>query len=557
MSLFPRFQRDRGELAYGFGAVTIAGVNVGRGVRPVWLTADQVIFGDADGPGLFIAFRSRNWQPERLTSEPISLVEAGAGRYAKWQLNVGIQTNDGGFYPDGFVPTMNADGVLAFLADPNSPQQTLYLIDGDDRVLIDSGASLFAPNLGRQGLVWSRLEGGRFTTYGWRSSVGKAQRLQASFSPEFDPVVVDTPDGPWVLAHDDAQRLLLYPWGRTLGIVVETGVTYNPDGIWTQDGWQVAWTNAQNAIVSRFVPYSTLRRELTTEPPRPIPTVEPFRQPLHVGALLADGSEPGNCYAIKIDPNVSVLIDTASQRQIYTFVEGGDLETIRTRVLLAKGLRDLPVIAGADSRDRNWFPQRIEGASHVAWEVYPATVNEPASEVQRRVQQLGFNQGDGLPVFLIACAYDVNGWYTGPIQPLLEAATNLARSNPGVDGYLYFAGKARAGYRPELAPYFEAVTRAAKVPTIPDQPEEQPMEPQPYPDEAPGEFWDDVRNETVKLYTDPKPQGAGKPLDDKYPLIAFARTAYDIARGMTKEASWKKHRAELRAELKLTPEGPR
>lgn len=70
---------------------------------------------------------------------------------------------------------------------------------------------------------------------------------------------------------------------------------------------------------------------------------------------------------------------------------------------------------------------------------------------------------------------------------------------------------------------------------------------QPYPDEP--TWWQERRAETVELYAE-----AEKPLDANYPLIPFARTAYDIGAGMAKEASWRKHRAELRAELELPPD---
>lgn len=494
MSLFPHFSRVTSELAFGFGSITIAGVDAGRGVRAKWHTRDTVVFLGADEPGLYIAFRASNWKREKLSGKSCSLVAAGGGRYAiatfKEGQPDGIETNDGMLFPDGFVPTMNVDGVLAFLADPTLPKQMLYLVNGSERILIDAGASLFDPNLGQQGLVWSRLESGRFTTYGWRPSIGKAQRLQASYSPEFDPVCVDTPDGPWILAHDDAPRLLLYAWGRSLGIVIEQGITLNPDAVWTNNGWQVAWTNALNQIVTRYVPYNTLRRDLGVELPRPTPTVAAFKKPLWVGGLIGAVGDPGNCFHIKIAENVGALVDKGTGQQVYTYVEGGDLETIRRRILEAKLLRALPVIAGADARLIDFFPTRIDGAAAVAWEVYPRTVTEPPADIDARLSQAFAARRPGdLPVALVACLYGLNGEYRLPIQPLLTLAENITRRERDVWAYFYFSGSGRGfgiGDRPEFAPYLEAVTRASsgipvtpppatpptpKPPTIPKEPD--------------------------------------------------------------------------------------
>lgn len=82
--------------------------------------------------------------------------------------------------------------------------------------------------------------------------------------------------------------------------------------------------------------------------------------------------------------------------------------------------------------------------------------------------------------------------------------------------------------------------------TPPVRPPKEPVVPQPY--EEPWVL--DRAKEARDLYRE-----AGREPDDLYPIWT-ARTAYDIGAGLTKEASWKKHRAELRAALGLPAENP-
>lgn len=78
-------------------------------------------------------------------------------------------------------------------------------------------------------------------------------------------------------------------------------------------------------------------------------------------------------------------------------------------------------------------------------------------------------------------------------------------------------------------------------------PAEEPMPaPQPYPSEP--DWWlSVVRPQLVADYAE-----ANKPLNDNY-FVWGTRTAYDICAGLTKEASWQKHRNEARAALGLPP----
>lgn len=70
----------------------------------------------------------------------------------------------------------------------------------------------------------------------------------------------------------------------------------------------------------------------------------------------------------------------------------------------------------------------------------------------------------------------------------------------------------------------------------------------PYPSEP--EYWlTEFKDKITKTYEE-----AGQPLDDDYP-VWFARTAYEIGTGLTKEASAEKHLKELREALGLPPAG--
>lgn len=78
-------------------------------------------------------------------------------------------------------------------------------------------------------------------------------------------------------------------------------------------------------------------------------------------------------------------------------------------------------------------------------------------------------------------------------------------------------------------------------------PESEFIMQQPYPDEP--NWWNNFfKNEVKKRYEE-----AGQELGDFYP-IWFARTAYDIGTGLTKEESAKRHLRGLEEALGLNPQ---
>lgn len=190
--------------------------------------------------------------------------------------------------------------------------------------------------------------------------------------------------------------------------------------------------------------------------------IEPYAQPLYVGPLLGDEKDPGNCYIKKMAPNFSVLYNKETDEAQYGYVEAGTLQELRDIVKEMGDWTDLPLIAGADG---NFFPTSIEGAAWVAWEVYPRTPTESVSVIRSRLQT-ALAQPTIQPRCLIASGYTLNGWYQGGALPLCELAADLAH-HPSVICLTYFPGSGRPGgisERPELVPFWNAVTDVARAP---------------------------------------------------------------------------------------------
>jgi hypothetical protein len=128
-------------------------------------------------------------------------------------------------------------------------------------------------------LVWAQPADGRWETWGARAGRGP-ERLHAEAGDEFWPVPLDTPGGPWLLTHSHT-RLTLRPWGQTVGVVVQEGVTDYPDVAWTPAGRRVAWS-VRGMLAQALVPHDAPLVDLSGVPapePPPIPEPEPEPEP--------------------------------------------------------------------------------------------------------------------------------------------------------------------------------------------------------------------------------------------------------------------------------------
>lgn len=224
---------------------------VGDGVAPRWWNpagapSDQLLFFDRHA-SLLIVPTPPPFVPQFLTHQGFNEYDAGGGTWAGW-VDPGrvISRSDGVAIPDGGDVARDQAGRFAYLSQDN----TRLHLDGG---LLETGV-IASPQMTTQALLWQRYVGPSLTeTRGIRPG-GGIERVQASTGNEFARPI-DTPEGPWILAHDQS-RLYLRPWGSLTVQVVATGVLNVPHGIYsaTLGGFLVAWSDEAARLQVRFIP---------------------------------------------------------------------------------------------------------------------------------------------------------------------------------------------------------------------------------------------------------------------------------------------------------------
>lgn len=276
----PKLSPDGQHVVHGFGDLYLDGrlLEV-RGQYPGWLTATTVGYLDPDGVLRRLA------DGARLFHVPFNTVAMGGGCF------IGTNTaeqrtylSDGQSFPDTYCPAMEPTGQHHAYLTFNASLHHRVVRDG---VTLSQGPIDDKLSLAGALAVWSEFAPLQ-TTYGWMPVAGFPEgavlRLQATWQHyEVDPVVVLTPDGPWIVSHDDT-RTLVRPWAQTWGYELPSVKT--PHAMWdaVAGGLRVvgdAVTSVLNVVLDLTAPRVDLARQPGTPPieppiePPPIDIIDP------------------------------------------------------------------------------------------------------------------------------------------------------------------------------------------------------------------------------------------------------------------------------------------
>lgn len=375
---FPRVSPDGRHVAAGHGVVSIDGVAVEPGRIPQWLTSDTIVYTLPDG--VTIRTCQMGGQPVTIGVAVANALSAGAGH---WAASRGTEETifDGVTQiPGAYQPAVYGEN-WAYLLDGGVPNQ---------RLVLDGGVIALGPitnlQMSASALTWTQFTGETAYT---RATMGvlfgrpMPVRLQASYETEFGSCPLETPSGVWVLAYDNS-RLLLYPWGSTLGYVVaKGGESYFPHAAWCDDGYVlVAWSDHAGVPGTARMNLSQPRTDLAATPASDYgPTLE---RPVWYGwykvlNTATDGSQ-GSCY----------------------HAERVGLVRLSDGALIARP---------ADGEGLLWTTPT--GETWKGGQAYldapgPATVTETRTMLRAKIDQIvaGWNGGEGV---LIPQAYDRGG----------------------------------------------------------------------------------------------------------------------------------------------------
>lgn len=287
---FPRYSPSGAHLMRGSVTLAVDGVvwsGAGGGISGAWLSEDVLLYRQHDTGAL----RRVAAGLDEVIGPPCAWVAARAGRYACWALRDGVPvvwTGDGRQWPGyggGWGPMdLAPDGTLVL---GHHASGALELVAPGAAVpvrITDEGRT---PRCGASGVVWvsgaGRLGYADLRTHAVRDVTVPGESCHG-------PVLVDTPDGEWLLTHTAADRLLLLPLGGTEGYVVAEGDTRYPDAVWTPRGVRVAWSDGHGtpgeALVSLDAPRVDLRRQAPVWSPAGTPVnVLPFLVPDDLDAV--------------------------------------------------------------------------------------------------------------------------------------------------------------------------------------------------------------------------------------------------------------------------------
>jgi hypothetical protein len=270
---------DAQHVVHGFGELYLDGhlLDV-RGQYPGWLDTATVAYLDPEG-------YLRHQTGTRLFHVPFNTVALGGGRWVG--TNTSEQrtyTSDGLSFPDTYCPAMEPTGRHQAHLTGNALLTHRVVRDG---VTLSEGAIDDKLSLAGALVVWSEFQPLQ-ATYGWMPVAGRADglvvRLQATWQHyEVDPVVVLTPDGPWVVSHDDT-RTLVRPWLQTVGYELPNVKT--PHAMWDAQagGLRVvgdAITYVLNVVLDLRAPRVDLAQnpDVPIEPPPIVIEPPPIKPP--------------------------------------------------------------------------------------------------------------------------------------------------------------------------------------------------------------------------------------------------------------------------------------
>lgn len=281
---FPRLSPDGKHVASGSGLLEIDGREVGPGWSAAWKDNDTVVY-NSGASTLQVRLSGPDFpHSEQLSLMPFNRIVAGGGRWAG-ERKEGVW-RDGFFWRgDAFAIDMNAEGRLVFLTNHDSLYHDVWTDDGK---LHSSGTIASEPRISRQAIVWVDRPGPNQRIMGKFINFPQVSDWSVSYATEYDPVLIDTPNGPWLLTHDLDNRVLLRPCGSTTGLLVPARDTYNPHAMRLADGSiKIVWSNAFGVLDSiRAVLGSpdmwtdlSVKPAPSTPPPPPPPQEEDIVDP--------------------------------------------------------------------------------------------------------------------------------------------------------------------------------------------------------------------------------------------------------------------------------------
>lgn len=317
---FPRFSPSGAHLMRGSVTLTVDGVvwsGAGGGISGAWLSEDTLLYRQHDTGALRrVAAGLDEW-----IGPPCAWVTARAGRYACWALRDGgvpvVWTGDGRQwlgYGGGWGPIdLAPDGTLVM---GHHASGALELVAPGATVPVRIADEGRTPRCGATGVVWVSGAG----RLGYTPLRAPHDVIDVTVPGEscHGPVLVDTPDGPWLLTHTASDRLLLLPLGATEGYVVAEGDTRYPDAVWTPQGVRVAWSDGQGTPGEALVSLDAPRVDLSAPPVWHITGTEvdtlPFMAPDYSGTLRcpADGQ---TLQTVRTGPKEVTCLKGAPERQ--------------------------------------------------------------------------------------------------------------------------------------------------------------------------------------------------------------------------------------------------
>lgn len=294
---FPRLRGD-GKIICGVSEVFYGLPNdwkdMGPGGRPVWLDWDRILIGTQDGKTILID--TVNGSIDLLPG--YNKIVAGAGRWFGYRPGYGVDEYLGKAKVSGPVQnrvyhSMSPDGTrVAYVDNPQQNIKSLYL--NGNKIETADIHSASVSDLSLCWLVATSMYGRE--VHGLRNGVVEKWNV---LDPEYDPQVIDAPDGPWVASGTQEPSLLLRPAGSKVGYRLR-GDHYNAHVRWIDNAQKFCVVSSTDAgvIQVEWVNPISARVDLT---------VVPFDFPdtskkLLVGAWRTTAATPGNL-ALDDDPS--------------------------------------------------------------------------------------------------------------------------------------------------------------------------------------------------------------------------------------------------------------
>lgn len=311
---FPRFSPDGRHVMRGSVVLSVDGIEVaGDAISGAWLSNDILLYRQ-HSTGLL---RRLAAGMDDAYGPVCHQVVAGGGTWAAWHEHEGtpvVFTGDarlwtgygGGMHPLAMAPDgtlvmgRHRDGVLCVVA----PRGTVVMPLAEGRM----------PRCSHRSVVWER--DGHIFHADLQTRV--ACSITVPGEQCYGPVLIDTPEGEWVLTHTGSERLLLFPRDTHVGYIVTTGITMYPDAVWTAQGIRVAWSDGAGApgevLIDLNAPHVPLSAQLPVWHPAGT-TVDtlPFLVPNYLGTLRSEDGQ--TLQSVRTGPREVCCLKGSPERQ--------------------------------------------------------------------------------------------------------------------------------------------------------------------------------------------------------------------------------------------------